>query len=203
LIFSYLQGELTSRFLLKIAAVLLISAAVFGYYLWELRREKSAKIALVVKIAKWALMVVVAGLVVFGFYSAGSPQTARALKLDQQRIGDLQGMQSQILYFWQQKNRLPVNSAELRDSISGYVAPQDPETGNAYEYTILGDLKFELCADFKTEGEIGNTQITSEVLKPMSYPSYFDNWQHGTGRTCFERTIDSQLYKLNQPAAIK
>lgn len=198
LIFNYLQGETTARFILKIVSVLFIALAVFGYYFWELRQEKNPKTAKFVKIAKWGIAIIVAGLVVFGFYSAGSPQTARNLKLDQQRLSDLQGMQSQIIYFWQQKNRLPINAVELTDSISGYVAPADPENGYSYEYLVLSDLKFELCATFKTIGEAGNVKVASGILKVGSYPTYFDNWEHGLGRVCFERIIDPQLYKLNQ-----
>ncbi|HRY52707.1 MAG TPA: DUF5671 domain-containing protein [Candidatus Portnoybacteria bacterium] len=195
LIFNYLQGETTTRFVLKIASVLFIAAAVFGYYFWELRQEKNPKAAKFVKIAKWGIVIIVAGLVVFGFYSAGSPQSARVLRLDQQRLSDLQGMQNQIVYFWQQKNRLPLNAAELTDSISGYVVPQDPETGLSYEYNVLGNLKFELCGVFKTEGETGNVQVPTEVSKINLYA---DNWQHSIGRVCFERAIDPQLYKLNK-----
>lgn len=40
LVTRLLGGELTARFALKIAAVFLIAAAVFGYYLWDLRKEE-------------------------------------------------------------------------------------------------------------------------------------------------------------------
>lgn len=195
LIFSYLQGELTSRFILKIVSVLFIAIAVLGYYLWDLRREKDPKIAKIIGIAKWIIMVLVAGLIIFGFYSAGSPQAARERNLDLQRVNDLQGMQSQIIYFWQQKNRLPVNAAELTDTVSGYAAPADPETGQVYEYKVLGALQFELCANFKTQGQSGNVQVAPDIPKSASLALYSDNWQHDIGRVCFQRTIDPQLYK--------
>lgn len=40
LIFNLLGGELTMRFILKIAAVIFIAGTTFGYYLWELRKEE-------------------------------------------------------------------------------------------------------------------------------------------------------------------
>ncbi|KPJ86017.1 hypothetical protein AMJ57_00915 [Parcubacteria bacterium SG8_24] len=40
LLFNLLGGELTTRFLLKVAAVLLIAGLIFGYYLWDLRQEE-------------------------------------------------------------------------------------------------------------------------------------------------------------------
>jgi hypothetical protein len=40
LVFNLLGGELTVRFLLKVATVGIIAGAVFGYYLWDLRKEE-------------------------------------------------------------------------------------------------------------------------------------------------------------------
>lgn len=41
LVGSLLSGELTTRFLLKIAVVILIAGTAFGYYLWDLRRDET------------------------------------------------------------------------------------------------------------------------------------------------------------------
>jgi hypothetical protein len=40
LLYNLLQGELTVRFILKVITVFLIAGAVFGYYLWNLRKEE-------------------------------------------------------------------------------------------------------------------------------------------------------------------
>lgn len=40
LVFNLLGGELTVRFLLKVTTVGIIAGAVFGYYLWDLRKEE-------------------------------------------------------------------------------------------------------------------------------------------------------------------
>jgi len=40
LIYNLLAGELTLRFILKVLAVLLIAGLIFGYYLWDLRKEE-------------------------------------------------------------------------------------------------------------------------------------------------------------------
>jgi hypothetical protein len=40
LVFNLLGGELTMRFLLKVATVGIIAGAVFGYYLWDMRKEE-------------------------------------------------------------------------------------------------------------------------------------------------------------------
>ena len=43
LVYWVLGGELTLRFLLKVATVALISGAIFGYYLTDLRRDERAQ----------------------------------------------------------------------------------------------------------------------------------------------------------------
>ncbi len=40
LLFNLLGGELTLRFLLKVLTVFIIAGMIFGYYLWDLRKEE-------------------------------------------------------------------------------------------------------------------------------------------------------------------
>lgn len=40
LIYNFLQGDLTTRFVLKICAIFLVSGTTFFYYLWDLRLHK-------------------------------------------------------------------------------------------------------------------------------------------------------------------
>jgi len=40
LVFNFLGGELTLRFILKVITVAAIAGAIFGYYLWDLRKEE-------------------------------------------------------------------------------------------------------------------------------------------------------------------
>ena len=42
LVFNMLGGELTLRFILKILTVGAIAGAIFGYYLWDLRKEEKS-----------------------------------------------------------------------------------------------------------------------------------------------------------------
>jgi len=41
LIYNLLGGELTVRFALKVLAVLVVAGTVFGYYLWDIRKNKA------------------------------------------------------------------------------------------------------------------------------------------------------------------
>lgn len=41
LIYNLLQGELTTRFFLKIITIFFVAGSTFGYYFWDLRRYKT------------------------------------------------------------------------------------------------------------------------------------------------------------------
>ncbi len=43
LVYRFLGGELTTRFVLKAATVGAIAGSIFGYYLWDLRRDEEEK----------------------------------------------------------------------------------------------------------------------------------------------------------------
>jgi hypothetical protein len=43
LVFSFLQGELTIRFVLKIGIIAAIAGTIIGYYIWEIREDEKAK----------------------------------------------------------------------------------------------------------------------------------------------------------------
>lgn len=146
------------------------------------------------KVFVYVVILVVAASIVAGFFIVGSPQTERLRKLDDRRISDLQNIQSQIVNFWQKKERLPAGSDELKDDVSGWIAPVDPETKAQYEYIIdeEKELSFWLCADFLLEGgaEFGNDYYS---ITPFGgYGA--ENWDHPRGRNCFYRTIDPELY---------
>lgn len=40
IVYNVLGGELTQRFILKVVTVAIIAGTIFGYYLWDLRREE-------------------------------------------------------------------------------------------------------------------------------------------------------------------
>jgi hypothetical protein len=190
---SFLGGELSSHFFLKILVVFIVAAAVFFYFIkdirgyWEKREKQSLAYGGVA-----SLVVLVS--IVFGFVFYGSPMTQRALRFDNQRVSDLQSIQWQVVDYWQNKEELPANLSDLEDELLGYVAPTDPETEDSYEYSRLGDLTFELCANFS----MPNNERTPSYAYPIREhgPGLEEgNWQHEAGRECFERTIDPDIYQ--------
>lgn len=192
---KFLSGDITTQFVLKVLAVLLVAAAVFGYYFWELRRDptKNTHISRTAAIASASIATIA---IVVGFFIVGSPAKQRAMRFDEQRVQDLQSIQSGILNHWTQKSKIPASLNDLNDLLSGYKAPVDPDTKKPYEYTVKSDHSFELCATFTYPSESTN-QPGAAI--PMIYPypvgSNMDNWVHQSGRVCFSRTIDPELYK--------
>lgn len=195
LVFNFYSGELTVRFFWKILIVLLMTAGVFGYYREELNRS-DRKIAWFGTWA-WITSAIVAVALVGGFLMVGSPATQRARRFDDQRAGHLQSLQWQIVNYWQQKSALPVTLDDLRDSLSGFVPPRDPETDASYEYGVVdeADRKFQLCATFKTSSNLYRRSINPLATVPERHRDFsIQNWDHEGGRVCFERLIDLDLY---------
>jgi len=185
---TLLNGEITIRFILKALSVLLVAGIIFGYYLDDVRRETPTKSA---KYFAWGTGVLVLAVIVGGFFAVGSPATARLMQFDQQKVSDLQGIQSEIVSYWQGKEKLPAALSDLNDPISGYKAPVDPQTNASYEYIIkdAANLSFELCTTF-------NKPSSKNIVPVALYSAgtIGQNWEHTAGRVCFERTIDKQLY---------
>lgn len=192
LINTFLSGEeLSARFLLKVLVVLLVAAAGFMHFLADIWGywQKQPLYARYVNYAAGLLIVLT---IAAGFLIIGSPQSQRELRIDQQRISNLQELQWQIISYWQQKESLPATLAEVQDPLSGVPIPVDPVTGEAYGYQRTSPLDFRLCATFAAEG--GDTYRTSRsYISPMAEDAP-GSWRHGPGEVCFDRSIDPERY---------
>lgn len=196
----FVSGEITTRFILKVGVTLLAAGIAGWYYVRALRGNVRCRVWFAVVSA-----LVVLGMIIWSFCTIGSPMNQRKLRLDQRRIDDLQSIQWQVINYWQQKEKLPITLDDLANPISGYMLPHDPafEKGNVYEYSKTGDKSFELCATFDlpmpkgwvpTSGG-GIYPMKDTAVSSMSYPGGTgDSWDHETGRTCFTRTIDPDIF---------
>lgn len=189
LINNFLGGELTARFGLKVLVVLIVALGILGYYIWHLRADLTAARAKR-KMLFWGAIIVVVGSIVAGFIIVGSPATARAQKFDQQRINDLQGIQYNVINYWQMNQKLPPTFNDLHQSIL------DPETAQPYEYRTTGAMSFELCAVFDADGAHVNPH------DGRAYPEIV-SWYHTKGRYCFPYTIDPLQYPKIAPVQVR
>ncbi len=209
----FISGELTTRFLLKVGSVFLITGTLFGYYFKELKRDALMFLRSRFFFAIVAVIFVLGG-VVYSFSVIGTPNNQRALRLDQKRIEDLQNIQSQVITYWQQREKLPAQLIDLIDPLNSWqVIPKDPEfqKGVNYEYTKINDLEFQLCATFskpipqgwqENSGARPYSGIVSDADISMGFIGNIsgyagtqnENWGHNAGRTCFSRKIDKEIY---------
>lgn len=186
---NFLGGELSARFGLKALAILVVAGLVFYYYLEDVRGRWLSKEKMSVIYGSVVGLVVLAS-VVGGFFIAGSPGYQRQVRLDSERISDLENLQWQVIEYWRTNETLPEDLAVLE--AEGYRIPTDPETGETYGYERTGDLTYELCATFETSNE----EVSSSRSRGFVEPNY--NWDHGEGENCFERRINPNDYPINR-----
>ena len=188
----FLGGEITIRFVLKVLAVLVVAAVIFVYYLVEARREQGWSRGANRAFA-WADGAAVLAAIILGFVVMGSPFTVRLERFDQEKIYDLENIQWQVIDYYQRQAHLPANLEALTDSIGGWAAPLDPQTGAPYDYRMVTPLSFELCAEFNRPS---GARKAESLTRPIE--AAFSNWQHEAGQQCFTRVIDPVRYPVNK-----
>ncbi|MDA8611401.1 DUF5671 domain-containing protein [Candidatus Pacebacteria bacterium] len=190
----FLDGSLSTRFGLKVLSVLVVVGIVFWFYkkdlagAWWTNPKKSKQVGYVV-----SLIILIS--VVSGFFLIGSPAEQRKIKNDEIRVNNLRSIQYSVLEYWQKTEGLPENLEDLNDPLSYYIEENDPVTGESYEYKVIDELTFELCADFESESL--SSSEGSSLARPVYEKGLIgdENWKHEIGKTCFERTINPEIYK--------
>ncbi|HRH24118.1 MAG TPA: DUF5671 domain-containing protein [Candidatus Paceibacterota bacterium] len=193
---TFLGGEISERFILKVAVVLLVALGIFLHFLADLKgywvaHSKKGNLVGV------GVAVLVLATIIAGFFIIGTPSELRTLRYDAQKVSDLQNIQYQIIYYWQTKGELPATLAEVADPLSGSVIPVDPETGASYSYSVAGPLTFSLCSTFgaETPDTAGQGSYPGRDIAYTSWgPQPDENWKHPAGEHCYERTIDPERY---------
>ena len=182
LLYNYLNGDLTLTFFFKILVVLIVAAGVFGYYIWDLKRQdfKSNK----PRSIAWISGLIVLATDAIGFWMVGTPATQRDRRFDETRVNDLQTIENSVTNYWVSNRKLPVSFSDLGNN------PIDPQSRAPYEYVVQDKLSYKLCATFKTSVK------NSVKAMPQIYPPgpYNESWDHQAGRVCFTRTINPSLY---------
>ena len=209
----FVSGDVTVRFIYKVLLVL-ITGGIVGWY-FILQQKSEAGIHGARRYVFLAIgSVFILGAVVYAFVVMGSPMKIRALRLDEQRLTDLQNIQSQVITYWQQKETLPSTLTQLIDPLQSWQSiPRDPEfaAGRSYEYTKISDKTFSLCATFSEPIPQGwQENMNNGIIAPVPVPvggvsdtpsvpvpaglGINESWEHGIGHTCFTRTVDPDRY---------
>lgn len=196
LLTTFLNGEaLTLAFLLKVIILFFVAGGVFMHFIADLKGywDTFPKRRNMVRIGVAILAV---GTIVAGFFIVGTPAQARLARYDAQKVSDLQNIQSQVVTYYQAKQKLPATLSDLNDSLAYSGIPVDPQTGAAYGYESTGALSFNVCATFNAESRARQAvpERPIEITMPADVFGKQDNWQHGAGDVCFDRTIDPSFY---------
>ena len=186
ILLSFLNGELTIRFILKALAVFVVLGIAFAYYLadaqgyWQKNEQKSIQYGMVVSI-------LVAVALVYGFTKIETPTEVREMNIDQAQTNDLGAIQSYVESYSVLNQKLPKT---LSEAYGGLSVPQT-EGRPAYTYEVTSDTNFKLCAEFAyPTSEAARSQYPQAMMtEPMMIKNGY-NWDHNAGDWCFERTIN-------------
>ena len=178
-----LTGDYSLRFFLKSLTILVITGWIF-IYVWTGLRAKDALLA---SLFPRAMGLATAGAlvasIVGGFFIIDSPTRARAKAFDRQRVYDLGQVHRAVMQHYTIHDTLPQSLAALQES--GLVverAVTDPKSGEPYEYRVINEIHYEICALFTTENreEDADTDYAGRGARPFL---------HGPERTCFEQAV--------------
>ena len=206
LINTFLGGELTTHFILKVLVVLLVMGAALLHFLadfwgyWDINPRYAQSVA-------GAVGFLVIATILSGFFIIGTPGQVRLYRFDDGKVTDLQNIQYQIISYYQSQGVLPAALSDLNDTLGGYSVPLDAQNGVAYSYATTSVLSFKLCATFNAI-----TQSNSPTETAMAYPTVPEggvgrdlaasSWFHRAGSVCFPRTIDPKRYPINPVSPI-
>ncbi len=192
-IYYFIDGqELTTGFLMKVFSLFVLTLLVFFYYIQDIREKLNSASRKVWTIV--ALVIVVGG-ITWGFSVIGSPRTQQLLRYDEQKVNDLQNINSYVQSYYSMKGSLPQNLSELAAGTGYQSIPNDPQTGNPYEYKLIGQSSkaYELCANFNSQSpEASQPNI---YMRPVGYQS----WNHPAGHYCFSESIPVNMYPAPKP----
>ena len=176
---NFLSGEMTSRFILKAASMLVMAAAVFSYYFYDMKRQTVEKKDRVITLFGWISAALVLAVFVSAWFFVESPATARAKRLDSILMNNIFQLENSVNTYYSQYGRLPASLDEIKNSDDVYYDSRvetDPETGERIVYRVDGDNKFSFCATFRTASE----------SQAMERRPYGDNKDHDAGYDCVQ-----------------
>lgn len=113
-----------------------------------------------------------------------APWDQRTLRFDQRRVSDLISISRGVDAYWEDTGRLPESLNDLQNRRRTYIqSVEDPETDEPYEYRVVSEKGFELCATFNTDS----------ASQDREFPPAFSErvWEHSAGRVCFGLEAES------------
>ena len=180
---NFLEGEVTTKFILKALTALLISGSIFSFYLYDMKRDnvKGAKDNKI-RIYFYTSLAVILIIFVTALFTVDSPAETRKKKIDNQVINNFAQIEGALNNYYHDYEKLPESMSDLQDEY-GYLSNEDlqnPLTQEAYTYRALDERKYELCTVFQST----NKEDIEDYDKYMS-----DRWLHDAGYQCLSQKV--------------
>lgn len=156
IVYNFLSGALTARFLLKLLSALLIAATIFSYYFYDIRKKVVGTQEKFNRYFGLISAILLAIIFISAWFFVELPAEARAKRLDQNLMNNIYQLESAVNSYYALHNRLPLNLEELKQEKEVYLQDRylaDPETGRLIEYRLEEDNSFSFCAEFRRASE--------------------------------------------------
>lgn len=173
---SLLNGDLTVRFILKALTVLAISGAIFWFFWAELKSDTALKSSALPKTTLAVAAIVIVAAIVGGLVFVDTPKQTRMKDYDSQRENHLQTLRQAVNDYYAANQELP----ESLDQLEVYAKRlMDPVTNEPYDYSVISEDEYQLCATFETASD--------DELTNRNYPLDYE-FRHDAGTECFDIT---------------
>jgi len=182
---NFLNGEWTSKFLLKMLTVIALAAMVFTFYLHDIRRtEVVGQKDRTTRIYFFAALVIVIAAFVTSLFMVESPQAARNRRVDERIISNFYSIESAVNSYYLEHKELPASLDQIRTNYLSSESLRDPSTQEPFTYKVSSSTVFQLCANFRTD---------TKNTKDVAYQYLPDTQRHLTGYQC----LDFKIYPDN------
>ncbi|MEI8361357.1 MAG: DUF5671 domain-containing protein [bacterium] len=182
IIFGFLDGELTLKFILKAVTSVGISGIIFSYYLYDVKREKVQEIKdRAVMIYMYVSLFLVIGSLIASLIYVESPKETRQRRHDQTVTQNFDAIDNALNMYYSENKKLPSDLSVLvieKKSLTE-LALKDPVSGVKFDYRVVSPKTYELCANFELRNKDQNQQYYYDVTR----------WPHEAGRQCLQQQI--------------
>ena len=166
---NFLAGEFTISFILKSVSMLVISAAVFSFYFYDIKRTNVTDKNLVMRIFFFASLGIIIISFVASWFFIESPVLTRAKRLDQNLVNNITSLENAVNSYNDKYKKLPDSLDQVKNDRDIYLDIRslvDPETNVPIVYNKVSDKTFQFCATFRTDNKNINPQTDTSYSDP-------------------------------------
>ena len=166
---NFLAGEFTISFILKSVSMLVISAAVFSFYFYDIKRTNVTDKNLVMRIFFFASLGIIVISFVASWFFIESPVLTRAKRLDQNLVNNITSLENAVNSYNDKYKKLPDSLDQVKNDRDIYLDIRslvDPETNVPIVYNKVSDKTFQFCATFRTDNKNINPQTDTSYSDP-------------------------------------